>query len=272
MFRLSKLDAQAQHGFTPYPNPANGHASVTAKGYTGAASRPGYGSYFGGQERAWQSYEFQRKHQSGPGNDPGASYVLLADKNGVPQPGLSCEIGGRLCVSSEIGFNAEQRDKKYGIRLLDESYYSKCAETLKEQRDHVQKITGMALQSAELCKAMFPGIEAYFAGYAMTGDQTIAYVARLTDQTTNTGVTVYNALANLGVPTDLVKVGCHPDHLNSLSPYSSTYADGVAKLMCLIRNQNVAFTSEISGENPMNKATTEDKHKLVVQQKGVDVK
>jgi len=265
MFRLSEYVAQtnaaAPHHFKPYTLPGR-TSSVTAKGYTGEAARSGYGSYFGDRERQWQQYEFQRKHQAGPDAQPGASYVILADKDGTGAAGLTAEIGGRLCTSGENG----------KIRLLDTSYYNKVAETLKEQREHCQKITGMCLQSSDLTKAMFPHIEDYFAPHEFTDAQKANYIQRLTNQTTDTGEAALNYMASSGVPTALVGVSCDPDHLNSLSPYSAIYSDGVAKLMCIIRNQNVAFVGEIEDSNPME-VSTEDKKRLATQQKtkSVDV-
>ena len=95
MFRLEKTAqveaTRAPHGFEPYPSQTISHST---KGYSGAASRSGYGSYFGDRERRWQEYEFARKHQAGPSHQPGAVLVILADEKGKG----TAEIGGRMCT------------------------------------------------------------------------------------------------------------------------------------------------------------------------------
>ena len=132
MFRLSEYVAQADphyapHHFKPY-TVSGRNSSVTAKGYTGAAARTGYGSYFGNQERQWQHYEFQRKHQSGPDAQPGTAYVLLARANGTPKAELTAEIGGRGDGAESESLAKVTCPKLPRLRVNKESTPKKIAE------------------------------------------------------------------------------------------------------------------------------------------------
>ena len=261
MFRLEKrveVDAvTAPHGFQPYPT---GTISSSTRGYTGAAARSGYASQFGDRERRWEEYEFNRKHMAGPNHQPGAAWVVLANEQGQGQAGLTAEIGGRMCTSGPGGM----------IRLLDASFFNKVSESLAEERSWCQKLTSQAMEGKELCGAMFGPQVTSLLGPAATNRPQTAFGQQRGGGDHTECEKIY---AEMGMPAVLYEVSADPDHLNSLSPYSAIYADGTAKLLCIIRAQNVAFVGGDPSPGNLANVTREDKNKLATQQKtsSVDV-
>ena len=262
MFRLANsTNTDGAVRYTPYPLPNKGYGSYPMKGFNGAASRDGYGSYFGGMERQHQNAKFQREHQQHEGAQAGASYVILGNADGKGVPGLTCEIGGRLCTSGPSG----------AIRLLDMSYYQKCADTISDVRQHTMKLTAMAMNSTQLCQSMFPDITSEVLSPIVNPEAIKAeYLARMSEavkgdgtMTTDAKSDVANLLAQYQVPYALLSVSCSPDHIQSLSPYSAEHSNGVAKLQCIIRNMNVATVGEPQGS--LAPVTREDANKLATQ-------
>ncbi len=87
-----------------------------------------------------------------------------------------------------------------------------------------------------------------------------------------TGGDVLGKLFDMGMPHSLLGVNAECDVLNSLSPYSSEFQNGVAKLLVVIRNSNIC---PVGGELPAldncQATSTEDRRRLGTQQGKVDV-